>query len=146
MAAGVWWEAMPVLNFRFAVSLLAVSSFAVLPSAPVHAAVRRSIAVAPGPLDRAIAVLAQQAGVDIGSAEPGLEQARAAGVKACCPHPTRSIGCSRGLAMPRNASAPTASGSFVAALRRAPSGLCRSPSSWWWRRSCRTRSRRRMSS
>lgn len=81
MAAGVWWEAMPVLNFRFAVLLLAVPSFAVLPSAPVHAAVRRAIAVAPGPLDRAIAVLAQQAGVDIGSAEPALGQARAAGVK-----------------------------------------------------------------
>ena len=72
---------MPVRKLRFAVSLLAAPSLALSLSAPVHAAERRAIAVAPAPLDRAIAALAQQAGVDIGSAEPGLGQIRVAGVR-----------------------------------------------------------------
>ncbi|TCP93070.1 outer membrane receptor protein involved in Fe transport [Sphingomonas sp. PP-CE-1A-559] len=81
MAAGVWSEAMPVRNFNLAVSLIAATLITPSLSTPAHAAERRAIAVAPGPLDRAIAVLAQQAGVDIGSAEPGLSQVMTRGVK-----------------------------------------------------------------
>lgn len=72
---------MPVRKLRFAVALLAAPSFASFLSAPVAAAERRAIAVAPASLDRAIAVLAQQAGVDIGSAEPGLGHIRVPGVR-----------------------------------------------------------------
>ncbi len=72
---------MPVRNTRFVVSLLAAPLFALSLPAAVHAAERRVIAVPAGPLDRAIAVLAQQAGVDIGSAEPGLARTMAKGVQ-----------------------------------------------------------------
>ncbi|TXC71926.1 TonB-dependent receptor [Sphingomonas ginsenosidivorax] len=72
---------MPVPRLRFAVSLLAATAFACVPSASARAAERRAIAVAAAPLDRAIAVLAEQAGVDIGSAEPGLARVRTRGVQ-----------------------------------------------------------------
>ncbi len=71
---------MPVRNLPLAVSLLAATPFIPSLSTPAHAAERRAIAVAPGPLDRAIAVLAQQAGVDIGSAELGLSRVMTRGV------------------------------------------------------------------
>lgn len=72
---------MPVRNVRFVVSLLAAPLFALTLPAPVHAAERRAIVVPAGPLDRAIAVLAGQAGVDIGSAEPGLARIMTKGVR-----------------------------------------------------------------
>ncbi len=81
MVAGVWSEAMPVRKLRLAISLLVAPSFALSVPAPLQAAARRPIAIAPGPLDRAIGVLAQQTGVDIGSAEPGLGQISARGVQ-----------------------------------------------------------------
>ncbi|MBJ6123508.1 TonB-dependent receptor [Sphingomonas mollis] len=46
-----------------------------------HAASRRQISVAAVSLDRAIAILAQQAGVDIGSAESGLGRVATRGVR-----------------------------------------------------------------
>ncbi|MDD1450418.1 hypothetical protein NHF48_004475 [Sphingomonas sp. H160509] len=73
---------MPVRKFNLAVSLLAATLLAPSLSTPARAAERRAIAVAPGPLDRAIAVLAQQAGVDIGSAEPGLSRVMTGGQRA----------------------------------------------------------------
>lgn len=79
---------MPVGSFRVVASLLVVPSFALSPSVafPLVAssadrAVRRAIIVPAGPLDRAIAVLANQAGIDIGSAEPGLGQVTTRGVR-----------------------------------------------------------------
>ena len=83
MAAGVWLEAMPVRKLRLAVSLLAATLLTPSLSAPAYGAGQRTVAVAvaPGSLDRAIAVLAQQAGVDIGSAEPGLPRTVTRGVK-----------------------------------------------------------------
>lgn len=72
---------MPVRKFRIAVSLLFAPLLAHSLVAPAHAADRRAIAVAAGPLDRAIAVLAQQAGIDIGSAESGLSHATTRGVQ-----------------------------------------------------------------
>lgn len=72
---------MPVRNARIAVSLFAASSFALSLPAPARAGEQRPIAVLAAPLDRAIAVLAQQAGVDIGSAEPGLARVMARGVQ-----------------------------------------------------------------
>ena len=80
MAAGVWLGAMPVRKINLAVSLIAATLITPSLSTPAHAAERRAIAVAPGPLDRAIAVLAQQSGVDIGSAEPGLSRVMTRGV------------------------------------------------------------------
>ncbi len=79
--AGGWLGGMPVRNARFAVPLLAASLFTLSLPAPVHAAERRAIAVPAGPLDRAISVLAEQAGVDIGSAEPGLARMMVRGVQ-----------------------------------------------------------------
>lgn len=61
---------MPIRKPPFAVASLILLASA-LP-AIARAAERRTIHVAAGPLDRAIAQLAAQAGIDIGSAEPGL--------------------------------------------------------------------------
>ncbi|MEG8055710.1 TonB-dependent receptor [Sphingomonas sp. 22L2VL55-3] len=72
---------MPVRKINLAVSLIAATLITPSLSTPAHAAERRVIAVAPGPLDRAIAVLAQQSGVDIGSAEPGLSRVMTRGAR-----------------------------------------------------------------
>ena len=63
---------MPVRKSYRVALLIAASLFAVSQPVPVRAAARRAFAVPAGPLDRAITALAQQAGVDIGSAEPGI--------------------------------------------------------------------------
>ena len=79
---------MPVRRFRVAVSLLfapllvpSPSGASPLGASPTDGGSRRAIAVLGGPLDRAIAVLAQQAGIDVGSAEPGLGRVMTRGVR-----------------------------------------------------------------
>lgn len=72
---------MPVRNLRLAVSLLVAPLSAFSPSAPAQAAERHVVRIAPMPLDRAIMILAQQTGVDIGSAEQGLGRIATRGVQ-----------------------------------------------------------------
>ncbi len=107
---------MPVRNARFAVSLLAAPVFALSLTPPAHAEGRRAIAVLAGPLDRAISVLAEQAGVDIGSAEPGLSRTMARGVRG---HLTAAAALNRLLAGTPFAAQRIDAGSFRIVRRRA---------------------------
>ncbi len=67
---------MSVLKSR----LLAASLFVLAPATAADAAPRHAVVIAAVPLDRAIAILAQQTGVDIGSAELGLGRIATRGV------------------------------------------------------------------
>ncbi len=74
---------MPVRSARSAVSLLVAPLLVLQMIAPACAQAhgRRTIAVPPGPLDRAMTVLARQADIDIGSAEVGLAGVTSGGVR-----------------------------------------------------------------
>ncbi|MEG3151524.1 TonB-dependent receptor [Sphingomonas sp. ZT3P38] len=72
---------MPVRNLRCVVSLLGPSLLALTLPCPAHAADRYVVSIGVVPLDRAVAILAQQTGVDIGTAEPGLDRIVTRGVR-----------------------------------------------------------------